>query len=58
MYKPSAFEWQEQSKKQRQQRGSNSRRMLKVLPAGQAAGSKQKEIVYNHLGITGVTLFK
>jgi len=30
----SAFEWQEQREKHRQRRGSNGRRMGKVLPAG------------------------
>jgi len=42
MCEPSAFEWQGQKKKRRQQRGSNGRKLLnfKILPAGQAAGSK------------------
>jgi len=34
MCKQSAFEWQEQRKKQRQQRGSKCRRLLKALPVG------------------------
>jgi len=56
MFQPSAFEWQVQRKNQRQQRGSNGRRMLTALPAGQAAGSKITwNLFYNRYG---VTLFK
>jgi len=56
MCQPSAFKWHEQRKKQRQQRGSNGRRMLKALSARQAAGSKHTWSSFYNLCL--VTLIK